>query len=339
MTTFGVAVIGPGRISLAHLTAIASARDICELVAIAGLPTEADRLRELAERFGARRVHTSIADVLSDPDVDAVVITLPNHLHEEVTIAALKAGKHVLVEKPIALDVASLDRMRSSAESADLVLMAGQCRRFFRAIQETREQLSHHVGPIAITHTLGVHFDEAPTGWWRDQSKTGGGVALGLNGPHAVDTILYLSGDRNVETVFARATQLNADWAGSDEVSLTVGFDDGSLATAYISFNTTPEVNERIINTGADSYRIVGDRSLTVNQVKTVEEEGGAYVDGDVSFNRQMREFVTACVEGREPATSVLSVRNSVIVLEAATRSILTGKLVILKAGELRLAD
>src|SRR5687768_17292392 len=97
-----VAVVGPGRISRAHLTAIAHNADIAELAAVVGLPEEAARSEALAQEFGAHAASSDLAATLRDPTLDAVVVTVPNHLHRDVAVQALAAGKHVLVEKPLA---------------------------------------------------------------------------------------------------------------------------------------------------------------------------------------------------------------------------------------------
>ena len=93
----------------------------CEVVAIAS--RDADRGRSDAERLGIPRVHGSYEALLADPEVDAVYVPLPNHLHAEWTIAAARAGKHVLCEKPLAMTAADAERMVEACRVAGVLLM------------------------------------------------------------------------------------------------------------------------------------------------------------------------------------------------------------------------
>ncbi|MGH9805999.1 MAG: Gfo/Idh/MocA family protein, partial [Terriglobia bacterium] len=111
MKRLRTAVVGPGRIARAHLVAIRNNKDLAEVAVVVGLPEEADRTRELAAEFGAGRASNDLDQVLADPEIDAVVLTLPNHLHEPVARKALQAGKHVLVEKPLSNTVKEADAM------------------------------------------------------------------------------------------------------------------------------------------------------------------------------------------------------------------------------------
>ena len=92
-----------------------------EVVAIAS--RDGDQARAVADRLGIPRAHGSYEALLADPDVDAVYIPLPNHLHAEWTIAAARAGKHVLCEKPLAMTAADAERMAAACDAAGVLLM------------------------------------------------------------------------------------------------------------------------------------------------------------------------------------------------------------------------
>src|SRR5438067_13586414 len=115
----GIGIIGAGRISGAHARAIAAV-DETRLVAIAEV--DAGRRQRAAEVYNAA-VYGDVGAVLEDPGVDAVVVALPHWLHCDVTAAALAAGKHVLVEKPMAMTLAECDEMIAAGRSAHRVLM------------------------------------------------------------------------------------------------------------------------------------------------------------------------------------------------------------------------
>jgi predicted dehydrogenase len=146
-----------------------------------------------------------------------------------------------------------------------------------------------------------------------------------LNGPHVLDTILWLV-DAVPTRVYARSRRLRDHWQGDDEVVLVIDFADGSMATGYISLSTRPAVNDRWITGPAGSLKLTDDRNLWVDGVPVVEEPVTPYLDGDVSFERQFREFMDAVRTGREPVAAAREVRPLAVVMEAAERSQRTGE-------------
>jgi predicted dehydrogenase len=125
--------------------------------------------------FSAVRKYRDLAAVLADPEVDAVDICLPTFFHEDVAVAALRAGKHVLVEKPMALDGSGARRMIAEAERAGKILMGAQVLRFFPEYVALRQAIP------ALGGVRGAFFRRrcaAPAwgGWLKDPAKSGGGV-------------------------------------------------------------------------------------------------------------------------------------------------------------------
>lgn len=134
-------------------------------------------------------------DLISDESIDLVDICLPTHLHREVAIAALEAGKHVLVEKPIALSLEDADAMNAAAQKAGKLLMVGQVLRFFPAFAEARERvLSGEFGALRAAHFKRII--SAPS-WSKDDHfedvNKSGGAAIDLH-IHDTDFIQYLAG-------------------------------------------------------------------------------------------------------------------------------------------------
>jgi predicted dehydrogenase len=320
MTQLKVAVVGPGRISRAHLVAIRNNPDLAELVAVVGLPHESARTAALAAEFGAPRSYDDLDHALADSGIDAVVLTVPNHLHREVAVRALHAGKHVLVEKPLATTVEEADAMIAASRDARRVLMTAQCRRFFAGAQEARRRVASLGRPLDIVHVLGVNVDAPKTDWWKSSAKTGG-LALGLNGPHVVDTILWFMGEMPVR-VYAQTSRLKPEqWEGEDQATVVLTFADGSIATAHVSLNMRPDTNERWVVGPRASLQLTNDRTLTIDGERIVAGKLSAYIDGDESFDAQFREFALAIREGRTPLASAEETRGVVAVLAAALDS------------------
>jgi predicted dehydrogenase len=141
--------------------------------------------------FSAIKRYSDLAAVLGDPDIDAVDLCLPTFFHEDVAVQALRAGKHVLVEKPIALDGSGAHRMIAEAEHAGKILMSAQVLRFFPEYVALRNAMP---GLGAVRSAFFRRRCAAPAwgGWLKDASKSGGGVFDLLI--HDVDMCLHLFG-------------------------------------------------------------------------------------------------------------------------------------------------
>lgn len=320
MKKLRTAVVGPGRIAVAHLTAIRNNPELSELAAVVGLPAEAERTQQLASQFGANRASNNLDEVLADTNVDAVVLCLPNHLHKPVAIKALKAGKHVLVEKPLSNTVEEAEDMVREADAANRTLMVAQCRRFFPGARETKTRVAELGRPLDIVHILGVNVLAPKVDWWRSATSTGG-LVLGLNGPHVIDTILWLMGETPIR-VYAQTSRMKKDsWEGEDQATVVMTFADGSTATGHLSFNMRPDTNERWIIGPKGNMHLVHDRTLWVEGKKVMEGDLTPYIEGDEAFDNQFKEFASAIRDGRPPLASAQEVKPVVRVLEAALES------------------
>jgi UDP-N-acetyl-2-amino-2-deoxyglucuronate dehydrogenase len=323
-----VALIGPGRISVAHLDAITHDPTLATLVAVAGLPAERERTQSLSARFGAERAPAEIDEVLAADDIDAAILTVPNHVHADLAVRLLEAGKHVLVEKPLANTVAECDRILAAAGRSGRHVMVGQCRRFFAGAQMARELTAGLGRPLVVNHHLGVFVEDAAADWWRSASAAGG-LAVGLNGPHVLDTMLWLINAEPIR-VHARTRRLRDKWEGEDEAVVVIDFDDGSLGVGHISLNATVPVNSRWITGPHGSLHLVDDRNLWHDGLSVASEPLTPYIDGDASFRGQFREFATALRDGRAPRPDGADGRRVVEIMEAIHSSARTGDPVLL---------
>ncbi len=311
-----VALIGPGRISTAHLDAVRATSDIAELVAIAGVAEEEARIRSLVERFSAQRAVIGAETIFADREIDAVILTVPNHLHRPLAVHALASGKHVLVEKPLATSVADSDAMIEAARQAGRVLMVGQCRRFFAGAQMAKARIAELGSPLNITSIVGVYTLEPKASWWKSAEQAGG-LVFGLNAAHLIDTAVWLIGARPVR-VYADTMRFRSVWEGEDEASFIVSFDDGSSLTGRLSESMNPPQNEAWIIGPNGMMRLVDDRNLWLNGEQIHAEPITAYLDGDVAFRAQFREFANAIRGGRVPAASGAEVRPVSQIIEGA---------------------
>jgi predicted dehydrogenase len=198
-----VAVIGLGFMGAVHLKALANI-SLAKVVAVvdsnperlsgdlSGIQGNLGRPGERLD-FSNLRKYTSLNEALADPEVEAVDVCLPTHLHGPVAIAALRAGKHVLVEKPMALNGTTADEMLREAERSGRVLMVAQVLRFMPQYEALSDAVKS--GRLGAIHSAIFRRRTATPTWaaWEfDSSKNGGGVFDLL--VHDVDFCLHLFG-------------------------------------------------------------------------------------------------------------------------------------------------
>ena len=166
---------------------------------VAVVDADADRRAEAIDRFDCM-AYTDYAELLADNAVELVVVALPSYLHANGAIAALAAGKHVVVEKPMAAALADADRMVEAAAQSDKILSIFQNRRYNPDFQKVREIVNSGIlGRIVQIRLSACGFSRR---WdWQTLQKFGGG-SLNNTGPHFLDVALQLYGDGYPEEVF-----------------------------------------------------------------------------------------------------------------------------------------
>jgi predicted dehydrogenase len=298
----------------------------------------------VAKTFGIDRrlIWTDWRRMLRQADVDAVAVCLPNDLHAEVTVAALKAGKHVLVEKPMALTLAEADRMIAASRTHRRVLMVEQTLRFEPAHEVAYALLRRGaIGPI--TQVRGRLGHAGPEYWsrtssWFTQSARAGGGALMDVGIHILDLLRWLSG-KEVARICCQVNTLRKRTRVEDNASALLEWTDGALGSFEVSWTTRPYAvtTEWYGARGTLRTRLGAAHPVTVEwgqasgaprtasardaapAVPARSRRGGAYA-----------EFLRCIRTGRHPLIDGPEGRHSLEVILAAYASARTGRWVTL---------
>ena len=193
----GWGLVGCGDISRKRVAPALRDLDNCELVAVSR--ADAARAEAFAREFGARRWHADWHELLEDDEVEAVYVATPVRLHAEQAVAAAEAGRHVLVEKPMALTVAECERMNAAAAANGVLLGVAYYRRFYPAVERVRQILgSGEIGvPVVAQANAFERFDPAPEHprrWLLDRRQSGGGPMFDF-GCHRIEVFINLFGD------------------------------------------------------------------------------------------------------------------------------------------------
>jgi len=223
-----------------------------EIAAIAS--RDGETARRVADRLAIPRAHGSYEALLEDPDVDAVYIPLPNHLHAEWSIAAARAGKHVLCEKPLALTAADAERMIDAAETAGVHLMEAFMYRHHPSWVAVRQLVaSGRIGTLtAVQSWFGFHNDDAAN--IRNIRDFGGGALYDV-GCYCVNLSRMLFGGEPVRVEGA----VVRDGAAGDGVDiLTTGLLEFENGTASFGCSIRTEPDQRVDVYGSDGRISIG---------------------------------------------------------------------------------
>ena len=237
--------------------------DRCEVVAIASRDPEA--AARAADGYGIPRAHGSYEKLVSDPEVDAVYNPLPNHLHEEWTIAAARAGKHVLCEKPLAMNADEAERIVEACTSAGVVLMEAFMYRLHPSWEAVRELVrSGRIGELRSVQSWFSYFNDDPTNI-RNIAAAGGGALYDI-GCYAVNLSRMLF---EAEPSRVQASMTVDEAMGVDVLTSAVLEFDRGVAAFTVSTRAEPDQRAHVYGTeGRISvgipFNIPPDRSTEV---------------------------------------------------------------------------
>jgi predicted dehydrogenase len=343
--TVGVGIIGTGFAQYAQMPGFLHT-DGARLVAVASGHVE--NARSAAARFRIPHVCRDFHDLVAHPEVDLVVVSSPPHTHREAALAAVRAGKHVLCEKPMALDVGEAREMTLAAESAGLLNLIDHELRFTPARREARRLIdSGYVG--RPRHVLAVYRGNLEArfkkgfNWWH-RSAAGGGI-LGAVGSHVVDALRWWFGEVGDVDCRLRTFVTERPDAETGEMR-RVETDDFASLRLGMAGGVTVEASLSSVATGAPEHRfeIVGDEGALVidDELRTLTGWRGAgpaphavedparglegmrdnvWASGFVHF---AREIVGALREGQTAVEGAATFRDGAhvqAVLDAARRS------------------
>src|SRR5687767_1081971 len=233
-----VGVIGGGWPGQKHGEGYAAAGG-WKIVAIADL-IPARREKFVADHAGAKQ-YAEAHELIDDKDIDAVSVCLPNHLHAPITIDALKAGKHVLCEKPPAMNAKEAAQIEKAAAKAGKTVLYAVQRRFGGAEQASKQAITKgYAGDVYHARAAWMRTRGIPigTGWFTDKQKSGGGALIDI-GVHVLDLAWYMLGQPKPISAFGVTHQRFKSLAPPD---VTFNVDDAAFAIVKFEGGKTLEI-------------------------------------------------------------------------------------------------
>ena len=299
MTRLNVAIVGIGNAGAEHLQAFAAHAD-ADVHSI--VDPDTDRASALCEKLGITcPIHGELEAVLSDDGLNAVVIATPNSLHPAQAVAAARAGKHILLEKPAALDVESLDRVLDAVRAAGVLCQVNMILRWHPMIESIVKLRDE--GVLGDVHTVEADFifgelEGAEPDWARTVAD-GGSLHL-YAGCHAYDQLEWLMHDRVVE-ISAVSARRSPKWEYDVTSCAIVRFRNGGIGRATVTLEAAAPYQFGV--------RVFGTRGTVVNDMVCVPgEHGDEYVEHcsqrvDVTylpFDRVASDFISNISHGRD---------------------------------------
>ena len=342
----GVGVIGVG-IGKLHVQGYTESPD-AKVIAICDLVEE--RARKVADEFGVEKICTDYQKLLAMPGIDAVSVCVPNHLHAEMTIAAFQAGKHVICEKPLAMNPAEATAMVAASKKAGKLFMTAFNNRFRGDTQVLKRFIQDgELGDIYFAKTGWIRRKGIPGfgSWFTTKSKSGGGPLIDI-GVHVLDLTLWLMGNPKAISVtgstyamFGPKGEGQGTWGIAEKGG---GFDVEDLAAAFIRLENgatllleaswASHIKEDVIYTnlmgtkgGAElePLKIYKDMECTpVDITPAYPNQGGGHLT-------EVKHFVDCLVNGTKLVSTGEHGLEIARILDGVYKSAKTGKEVVLK--------
>ena len=341
----GFGIIGCGMISAFHARAIAEVRGAKLVGGYDAQPAAADKL---SANFGCK-AYRSLEEMLADPDIDVVTIGTPSGAHLEPALAAARAGKHVIVEKPLEITLRRCDKIIGECEKAGVVLSTVFPSRFNEASQKLKSAVDQdRFGTLALGDAIvkwyrtQAYYD---SGAWRGTWRLDGGGALMNQAIHCVDLLAWLMGpvaEVNAQTALLAHSRI----AVEDTAVAAIRFANGALGIIQASTAVYPGYLKRIEINGSAGSAVLEEEDLVkwdfakktkvdaaiLRKMANRKSSGGGAADpaaiGHQGHVRQFQDVVNAIRNGKKPLIDGPEGRRAVEIILAIYKSAETGRAV-----------
>ncbi|MDH5734240.1 MAG: Gfo/Idh/MocA family oxidoreductase [Candidatus Bathyarchaeota archaeon] len=337
----GCGVIGAGAIAdIVHLPAYKTMPQT-KLVAVCDIDEK--RAKNMAKKFGAEMWFTDYRKLLERDDIEAVSICTPNFLHRKHAVAAASAGKHILLEKPMAPTLKECDEIISACKKADVKLMIGVNSRFEPVNQRVKKLLDE--GVIGKIFQIRYHaayagpyeFWPAISEWFFDTSKVGGGCLMDT-GVHFIDLLRWFLGD--ISNVCAIGGNIMGNIKGEDNAMVLLSFKAGALGELDVSWTYSLrakkyDLRAEILGTDGGIFIKGPPSPITIYTESKIQKMLMGSVSLDIPTTpaeimafqkRKIEHFIKSVLEDKEPLVTGEDGKAAVEVVLAAYESMKTGR-------------
>ena len=328
----GFGIIGCGVIADFHANALFGLSEEAVLVGVA------DARLPAAERFAKEkqvRAFASVEEMLACPEIDVVTICVPSGLHAELAIKAANAGKHIIVEKPMAITKEQLDAMEEACTRNGVMLSSIAQSRFTSGVCKAKQAIEDgYIGKMVCADVY-MKFNRTQeyynTGGWRGTKAMDGGGALMNQGIHGVDLLLYLAGD--VKSVYAVSKTLVRQIEVEDTLSAVLEFKSGATGVIQATTSVYPGYPRRLELNGDKGTIVLEEGNLVrwdmedttlpeVTLKSNVRSSASAPTDFSAdNHTKQFKDVIQALRNGTKPLVDLREGRRAVDLILAIYQS------------------
>jgi len=324
---------------------------LCDELALQGIASRNPETRQRIESEVGCKAYDGLEAVLDDEQIDLVVLASPSHAHGEQAIAAFKAGKHVVTDKPMATNLAEADAMIAAARAADRQLFVFQNRRWDGDYLTVKKLMTE--GPLTNTRRIETSWAAfRMPGGWRGKAEAGGGRIYDL-ASHMIDQLVVLW-PQAITSVYAKLQYDSDEHDVESDAVIIIGYEDGATAVVNTgAINATPK--PRWYLTGPTGTFVKHGLDPQENAMKagnidaarehpadfgtlntTGKPEDDQRIKTEAGRWRCFYEDVAECLTtGKQPAVSLDSVRRQLAVIDAVYESHRTGQVVAIDIAAL----
>ena len=346
MKPLGVGIIGCGVSGSLHANSYDTVAQQGKVKLVAACDVNEKAAKTMANEYKMDAHYTNWQDLIKRKDIDAVSVCLPHYLHADVTIAAEKAGKHVLCEKPMAITLEDCDRMIKAAQEADVKLMIAESVLFLPAFMKVKELVAEgRIGEVyrvrAYEGVNEIPRASVPEHWHDTPDKAGGGVLLDM-AVHFTALLRWILGDvEHVRACWTDKLVVKVENKAEDNAIMLAKFKNGAMAEIVVSNTQLSPAFNRLELYGTEGT-IFEDHSwqkpVMVFSTKPgpksfdwympeVEHEPypGFYV---ISFRNEVQHFVDCILEDKQPRVSGEDGKAAVEMVHMGYMAEKTGKII-----------
>jgi len=311
MKTIGAAVVGLGAIGRKHADSLKELeKEGFSVRLVAVMDVLKSRVDEYAARYSCKGYYV-YDDVVKDPEVDVVFIASPHHVHAQQAIYAMEYGKHVIVEKPMAITLASAKEMIDKARKNGVKLGVIYQRRYIDAVQKLKEMIDRGVLERVFMAEASLMWFRSEEGYylkdevarsWRGMWSTEGGGLLMTQAIHVIDLLVYLFGD--AEEVYGYTENVSHPAVNVEDSAVAIiKFRGGVLATLSSSLSFYPPDKQywRIRVFGVNGFAEVENETFTQIAIKGYSPEQTLFERKKENLHKKLfKDFLTRLQEGKD---------------------------------------
>ncbi|GCE26256.1 dehydrogenase [Dictyobacter alpinus] len=320
--TIKIGLIGAGGITAPHIRGYLRIPEQAKVTAVSDVV--AANAEKRASEVGGAEIYGDYNEMLAKADIDAVDICLPHHLHKDAIVAAARAKKHILCEKPLCLTIAEAEEVQKAVSENGITLMCAHNQLTMPPVAKVKQMIQDgtfgKVYEVRTTDSFLNNFDPKSIGWRGNRAMIGGGELIDT-GYHPTYLLLYLASSEPVEVTAMLSKHRLEFMDGEDSAQVLVRFADGGVGNIVTSWAyEAASITEKFSIVAEKGYAYSNGKDLSY-KIRGSEEQKITF-EGVDTFAEEIKDFVTCLQEGRRPVNTEVEGINVLKVILGAYKSV-----------------